>query len=88
MKNYLDLLGWQVRDMITGFTGTATSISFELYGCVQVLIHAGMDKDNKMIDQQWFDYKRLAIISPERVMSAPNFDLPETGGDRLPIPTR
>jgi hypothetical protein len=37
MKEYLDILGFKVRDMVTGFVGVAGSVCFDLYGCVMPL---------------------------------------------------
>ena len=36
--NELKLLGLKVKDKVTGFTGIITSVSFDLYGCIQVII--------------------------------------------------
>jgi hypothetical protein len=34
----LKLLGTKVRDVVTGFVGIVTSVSFDLYGCVQAVV--------------------------------------------------
>lgn len=89
MKKYLDLLGYKGKDKITGFEGILTSISFELYGCVQILINAGLDKEGKFRDSCWFDAKRIEKTSDTRILEAPAFDFSageEKGGDNLPIP--
>lgn len=38
IQNHLDLLGRPVRDKVSGFTGTVTSICFDLFGCVQAVV--------------------------------------------------
>ena len=47
MQNHFELLGYKVKDSVTGFTGVVTSISFELYGCVQALVHGDSTKTVK-----------------------------------------
>lgn len=68
----LDLFGYIVRDRITGFTGVVTSVSFDLYGCVQAWVTPQVDKDGKNREGGWYDAKRLAIDG-DRVMPRPNF---------------
>lgn len=85
MKNYLAILGYKVRDAVTGQEGIATTVGFDLYGCVQVIVNPGNDKDGKPKDMQWFDHKRLTILDKTPVMAQPTFeDVP--GGDvRNPV---
>lgn len=72
---YLNLLGFKVRDRITGFAGVVTSVSFDLYGCVQVLVQPPMGVvDNATPDQRWFDEKRLEVLEGGPVMPAPTFE--------------
>lgn len=77
VKDHLALLGLPVRDCVTGFSGTITSISFDLYGCIQATVHQGMQPDGKMGDQCWFDVGRLAVANWTPVMPVPNFDFGE-----------
>jgi hypothetical protein len=82
MKEGMQLLGLKVQDVVTGCCGVVTSVSFDLYGCVQVLVHPGL-VEGKIVDQHWFDVKRLTIIKNTPVMAVPNFaDIP--GGQALP----
>lgn len=74
MKKHLDILGYPVKDKVTGFKGVAVSVSFDLYGCVQVLINPGIDDAGKTKDQIWFDINRLEITSPKRVMEPVAFN--------------
>ncbi len=73
-KNHLALLGFKVRDAVTGFTGVVSSISFDLYGCVQAIV-TPTQKDGKCEDSKWFDTKRLKPISSKPVMEVPTFDV-------------
>ena len=75
IKTHLNLLGMRVEDKVTGFTGIASSISFDLYGCVQVIVNPGLKKDGGLGEQQWFDANRLKVVSHEPVMERPDFDL-------------
>lgn len=79
MKNskaveHIELLGLTVVDRVTGFKGTVTSISFELYGCVQAIVQARLQKGEKEAQQRWLDINRLEFKKDKRVMPVPNFD--------------
>lgn len=68
-----DILGHKVKDRVTGFSGVASSISFDLYGCVQVAVTPGMNKEGKVESGHWFDLSRLSITG-KKVMKAPDFE--------------
>jgi hypothetical protein len=73
-EKHISILGFEAEDKITGFSGVITSMSFDLYGCVQAIITCKeLDKDNKPING-WYDVTRLTITSTKRVMKIPNFD--------------
>jgi hypothetical protein len=72
-EEHLALLGLEAEDLVTGFSGVVTSISFDLYGCVQAIVTSKITKENKNIEHEWFDITRLKIISKKRVMNAPDF---------------
>lgn len=78
------LLGNRVEDSVTGFKGVVTSISVDLYGCIQGCVNPGMGKDKKLGDQYWFDVNRLKVKSKEKVMPLPDF-LKEKGADIKPV---
>ena len=46
-EQHFKLLGMKVKDKVTGYSGVVTSLSFDLYGCVQAVITpiTGKDKD-------------------------------------------
>ena len=94
MKEYFKYLGHKVKDRVTGFTGIATTLSFDLYGCVQAVVSQEKnvkDGEQKLGDNHWFDVKRLEILSEEPVMPLPSFVYVD-GGDEKPTferkPTR
>jgi len=74
LKKHLDLLGMRVEDRVTGFTGVVASVGFDLYGCIQAIVHPGLDDDGKLRDQHWFDVNRLRVIGDQPVMERPEFD--------------
>lgn len=73
MQEPLNLLGLKVKDRITGIEAIVTSISFDLYGCIQAIINSGLDKELKPRENYWFDIQRLEILSSERLMEVPAF---------------
>lgn len=72
MAKHFSLLGMRVKDNITGFKGVATSISFDLYGCIQLIITSKANADGNVV-HKWFDVSRLKVTSDKRVMDVPNF---------------
>jgi hypothetical protein len=90
MKEHFRLLGFKVRDAVTGFEGVAESVSFDLYGCVQYVVRAEFSKDAKeeTMKGHWFDAKRLTAISGAPVMSVPSFDNPPGGSEKPAYPSK
>lgn len=72
--NHFDLLGLPATDKVTGFKGVITSLGFDLYGCVTVVIDPGVKEDNSKENGRWFDVTRLKIKSLEPVMERPDFE--------------
>lgn len=72
MLNHIELLGWKVKDKVTGFKGTVVHIGLDLFGCVQSLVQpeAIKEKDGiqKVEAQMWFDVSRLEKIGNKPVM--------------------
>lgn len=73
-NEHLQLLGLKVKDRVTGFEGVVTSVSFDLYGCIQATVHPGLGSDGKISEQAWFDVNRLAVELDLPVMSRPDFE--------------
>jgi len=74
VEKHLSLLGLRCRDRVTGLEGVITNIGFDLYGCVQAIVHPGLDKEKMPRDTIWFDIARLEIKSQTPVMDRPNFE--------------
>lgn len=79
MQKYIDMMGHNFRDLVTGFEGCAESVSFDLYGCVQVALKPKVKKDGTFPDGRWFDATRLKQISTKRLMDVPTFVRLEPG---------
>ena len=74
IKKHIGLLGMKATDKVTGFKGVVESISFDLYGCIQVVICPPSGDLGKVQDSRWFDISRIKITSKKAVMKVPNFD--------------
>lgn len=57
----MSLLGKNVTDRITGFTGTVTGYVQYLTGCNQALVVPKVGADGRAIDPSWFDEQRLTV---------------------------
>lgn len=80
---YLKLLGFAVRDRVTGFEGVVSSIAFDLYGCIQAAVTPTM-KEGKLGEGHWFDAKRLETQSETPVMTPPAFATAVAGAENGP----
>jgi len=87
---YLALLGYRVRDVVTGYEGVCESISFDLYGCVQAVIRPKVtaDKPTEIPDGRFVDLKRLVQIGGEPVMPVPTFDVVPGCSEKPAVATR
>jgi len=77
LQKCIDLLGMKVKDKITGATGVVTSLCFDLFGCIQVIVTPGkVNKNGQEVSSiGWIDINRLEIKKSKRVMEHPNFEL-------------
>ncbi len=58
MENETQLLGLEVQDRLTGFTGLVTGICVYLTGCNQALVQPKV-KDGAFVEARWIDVQRL-----------------------------
>jgi len=72
-QSHINLLGKTATDKVTGFKGIVTSISFDLFGCIQVILTPSVDKEGKAVDSRWLDVGRLKISPKKPVIDAPDF---------------
>lgn len=74
-------LGNRVRDIVTGFTGIATSKVEYINGCTQYGIKPPVDKDGKMPDTNYIDHAQLEFVDDGIVINQN-----DTGGDMPDAP--
>lgn len=75
ISEHLEWLGLEVRDKVTKLEGVVTSVSFDLYGCVQVTVEPRWNDGKKPEHEcRWYDVSRLIPIG-NAVMEAPNFEM-------------
>lgn len=75
-------LGHEVRDVVTGFTGIATSRVVYLNGCVQYGITPPIDKEGKRQEVVYIDSQQLQYEGEGVTIGAK-----ETGGDMPDVPS-
>lgn len=74
IQETIDLMGRKAKDTITGYDGVITSVSFDLYGCVQAVITPPAKPGEELKHGHWFDVQRLIVeTGTERVMAVPDF---------------
>ena len=74
IQKAIQMLGFKAKDKVTGREGVITSVSFDLYGCVQLLLTPLVQADGKQAETNWYDEKRLRVLDKrKRVMPVPDF---------------
>lgn len=91
VQDCLSLLGKRVKEAVTGMEGIVTNVGFDLYGCIQAIVHPGIvGKDGKISETHWFDINRLTVIKDKPVMQQPSFvaatKVREKGAEVKPTP--
>lgn len=54
-------LGDEVRDVISGFAGTATGRIEYMTGCIQLLVSPTVDEKGQPREAHWYDEDRLEV---------------------------
>ena len=72
-NKHMKLLGLKVRDAVTQYEGVVTSLSFDLYGCVQAVVTGPTQSDGKHTSG-WYDVTRLTVLDARPVMELPDFE--------------
>ena len=75
-------LGSKVRDMLTGFEGTATGRTAWLYGCARIMIEPSEMKDGKPVEGVWLDEQRVEVIEEKGPLVSKNSSA-TTGGPQV-----
>lgn len=73
IESHINLLGKKATDAVTGFSGVISTISFDLYGCIQAVIDPPVDEKGDIKQGKWFDITRLNITDDNPVMLLPDF---------------
>ena len=73
VQKFIDLLGCRCSDRVTGIEGVITHVGFDLYGCIQVILHPGQTGPGKISDTIWLDVNRLEISDKPKAMEPPSF---------------
>ena len=75
IEKYMNMMGLEAEDKVTKVKGVITSLSFDLYGCIQVTLTPKVKKDGDRADSYWYDVNRINILkSKKRVMDVPDFE--------------
>lgn len=61
-------IGRKVKDVVTGFCGTATGFVTYLTGCSQVLVQPPVKEDGGMVDSIWFDETRIEFLDGAKLV--------------------
>lgn len=62
-------LGDYVKDVVTGFVGTAISEHYYLYGCRRITVQPRVDKEGKVPECATFDELSLELVPDEKSLS-------------------
>lgn len=74
INKHMELLGMKVIDRVTGFKGVVSSVSFDLYGCIQAIVTPEAGDLGKQESGMWFDVSRLRVTGKKPVMEVPNYE--------------
>jgi len=74
IEKHMGLLGMRATDKVTGFKGVVSSVSFDLYGCVQVVLTPAAKEERELGEGHWLDVGRLTVTGKKPVMAPPDFE--------------
>ncbi len=66
LLQYVEQLGYEARDKITGLKGVITSVSFDVSGCIQYLLLL-KPSEGKYPESYWLDVNRIEIFKKKRM---------------------
>jgi len=74
-EEVINLLGRTGKDKISGRSGVISSISFDLYGCIQLIMTPKNVNNDKTIESiGWLDINRIKILKKKKVMELVPFN--------------
>ncbi len=85
INQHMELLGKKAKDKVTEMEGVITCVSFDLYGCIQVVLTPKVKKDGTKVSGEWLDVNRLELIDKNPVLPLSDFNWgPVANGDKGP----
>ena len=78
-------LGDRVKDMYTGFEGTAVGKSKWLYGCSRILVEPTELFEGKVRESTWFDEQRVMLVSKQDLKFSEQNKATTGGPQRDPV---
>lgn len=82
------LLGYVMKDKVTGFSGVVSGVVYYLSGCTQALVVPPVALDGKLPDAQWFDVQRLIYMHANAEHGRVVLNNTQTPGCDAPPPVR
>ncbi len=75
IEKHFEWLGHKVKDKMSDYEGVVTSLSFDLYGCIQADVRpTELNEKGSLKVGCWLDVSRLSVISKKPLMDQPNFE--------------
>ena len=72
IQEAINLLGYEGKDKVIGFEGIVESVSFDLYGCIQLWMKpTSLKEDGSQKEGGYFDISRIVIETS--IIPAPKF---------------
>lgn len=71
MTNHVINPGDKVKDLVSGYTGIATSVTRFLNGCDRVCVCPPVKEDGSFQDERWFDATQCEIVQAAAIQPNP-----------------
>lgn len=84
IMNRYPVLGKRVKDVVTGVEGTVVSILVNLFGCNQIGVSPGLDKDGKLENTVYIDETRIKVLATAIKGKVPKKKQVRSGADFNP----
>jgi len=78
-------LGYEVRDIMTGFQGIAVGRTDWLYSCSRIAVRTPELVRGKPVDDQWFDVQQLDIVKESDPPMSVDSVATKPGGNKVPV---
>lgn len=76
-------LGSRVKDLYTGFVGTAVARTDWLFGCIRYSVEpTKLNKDGSFAESVWIDEQRLTVVKKMKLKIGKHFTSGAPGGPR------